>query len=200
MVPIKRFADAKRRLAGIVSAEDRAELARAMAGRVLLAGNGLTNIVVSNDDDVALWARARGADVVRDNGGGLNAAVRAGVDFARAAGFDTAIVIHADIPLARGLDRFGGVDQQTAVLVPDARNEGTNVLVIPTALQMEFHYGAGSFDRHHRELLRLGLRVVVAPDAHLGADVDNPCDLAFARAAGVWPIRGTGRASGTVGR
>lgn len=189
VVPIKRFSDAKRRLAGIVSAPDREQLARAMAERVLGAGRGLRIIVVSNDDAVSAWAVALHAEVVHDGGGGLNGAVRTGVDFARGSGSRSAIIIHADIPLATSLDRFVATPAGTATIVPDARNDGTNVMVVPTDSKIVFQYGPGSFGRHHRELLRVGLNVIVSPDVHLGADVDHPSDLAVARNAGLWPIR-----------
>ena len=191
VVPIKRFANAKTRLAGVLSARERELLARSMAERVIAAAAGMPLIVVTDDDEVARWAAAHGASVLRDsNGGGLNGAVRSGVEAARSANAERVIVIHADIPLATSLARFASVPSHHAVLVPDARYDGTNVLSIPTDSDLEFAYGPGSFARHHRALLRSGFNVVVAPDRHLAADVDHPSDLHTARAAGLWPLVG----------
>ena len=63
-------------------------------------------------------------------------------------------------------------------IVPDRRNDGTNVLCLPTDAGFRFAYGPGSFARHHAEARRIGLAVRVAPDRLLGADVDLPSDLA----------------------
>ena len=160
-----------------------------MAQRVLMAANGLPVMVVTDDDEVAAWATVHGAAVIRDvDGGGLNGAVRSGVDAARTKGAESVIVIHADIPLATSLDRFALGPACAATIVPDARYDGTNVLVLPTDADIEFCYGAGSFALHYGAILRAGLDVIVAPDHLLGADVDHPRDLSIARTAGLWPV------------
>ena len=189
IVPIKRFSNAKKRLAGILTADEREVLARSMAERVLMAANGLPVIVVTDDDEVAAWATSQGAAIVRDiDNGGLNGAVQSGVDAARTKGAESVIVIHADIPLAASLDRFARGPSGAATIVPDARYDGTNVLVLPADAEIEFSYGAGSFALHYGAILRAGLDVIVAPDHLLGADVDHPRDLSTARTAGLWPV------------
>ena len=189
IVPIKRFSDAKKRLVGFLTADEREILARSMAERVLLAANGLPVIVVTDDDDVTTWAASHGAAVIRDvEGGGLNGAVRSGVDAARRKGAESVIVVHADIPLAASLDRFAKGPSSAATIVPDVRYDGTNVLVLPANAAIEFSYGTGSFALHYRAILRAGLDVIVAPDHLLGADVDHPRDLSIARTAGLWPV------------
>lgn len=65
----------------------------------------------------------------------------------------------------------------TAVLVPDRRRDGTNVILIPSRCGFRFSYGAGSFTRHLAEARRLGLLTTVVEDAALGWDVDVPEDL-----------------------
>jgi len=84
-------------------------------------------------------------------------------------------VAHADLPLARdlaGLVGFGGI-----TLVPDRRDEGTNVIELPTDVGFRFSYGPGSFSRHRAESLRLGLEVRVLREPSLSYDVDWPSDL-----------------------
>ena len=75
LVPIKAFHEAKGRLDLALSAPERAALARAMAARVLDACGPLPVAVVCDDNDVADWARHRGALVVWEPGRGLNGAV-----------------------------------------------------------------------------------------------------------------------------
>ena len=53
VVPIKSFRHAKDRLAEVLPPAERADLARACAGRVLDAARGFDTIVVCDDDEVA---------------------------------------------------------------------------------------------------------------------------------------------------
>lgn len=175
VIPVKAFADAKVRLAPALPAGERAALARTMATTVLSAAAPLPTIVVCDDPEVAAWANACGATVIDTTGLGLNGAVAAGVEHLRLEGVDHAIVAHADLPLAIDLTWAGSFPGVT--LVPDRRDDGTNVLALPTACGFRFAYGPGSFRRHRAEARRLGRAVHVARRADLGWDVDVPDDL-----------------------
>jgi 2-phospho-L-lactate/phosphoenolpyruvate guanylyltransferase len=176
LVPLKGFALAKGRLAHVLDAGERVALARRMAAQVLAAASPLPVAVVTGDDEVASFATAHGAGIVADPGGGLDAAVRAGVRHLAAAGFDEIVVAHADLPLAAGLAALAG-RVGTCTLVPDRRRDGTNVLVVPTDAGFRFAYGPGSFARHVAEAARVGLAVHVVTDRRLALDVDVPEDL-----------------------
>lgn len=176
LVPIKAFTAAKGRLAEVLDAGARAELARRMAAQVLAAAAPLPVVVVTDDAEVAAFARSHGAQVIDDPGGGLNAAVQAGVDHVVGAGFDEVVVAHADLPRAAGLAALTGATD-TCTLVPDRRGDGTNVLVVPAGAGFRFAYGPGSFARHVAEAERLGLAVRAVRDSRLGWDVDLPEDL-----------------------
>jgi 2-phospho-L-lactate/phosphoenolpyruvate guanylyltransferase len=186
LVPIKAFHQAKGRLDHALTGAERAELAEAMAARVLEAAAPLPVAVVCDDNDVADWARARGALVVWEPGRGLNGAVEAGVDHLRDAGVVQVIVSHADLPRATGLAAVGITPGIT--LVPDRYGNGTNVIALPAAAGFRFSYGPGSFARHRVEAgrLQLPLRVLDLPD--LAWDVDEPADVVPVTAHG--SIRG----------
>ena len=175
LVPIKAFHEAKGRLDHALTGPERAALARAMAEQVLDAARPLPVAVVCDDNDVAEWARERGALVVWEPGRGLNGAVEAGVDHLRDAGVDHVTVSHADLPRASGLAAVGDVPGVT--LVPDRWGNGTNVIALPADAGFRFSYGPGSFARHLAEAERLGLalRVLDLPD--LAWDVDEPGDM-----------------------
>jgi 2-phospho-L-lactate guanylyltransferase len=175
VVPVKAFGAAKVRLAGELSPAGRAALAQEMAEAVLRAAGPLPVFVVCDDPDVAAWAEAAGATVGWTPGLGLDGAVAAGVAMAGDAGADRVVVSHADLPLATALDHVVGLDG--AVIVPDRRADGTNVISIPADCGFTFAYGPGSFDRHRREAERLGLAIDVREDLALGWDVDVPADL-----------------------
>ena len=99
----------------------------------------------------------------------------AGVGRLAAAGASEVLVAHGDLPLARGLAQLAGFDGVT--LVPDRRDDGTNVIGLAPGCGFRFAYGAGSFARHRAEARRLGLAVRVVREPALAWDVDIPDDL-----------------------
>lgn len=178
LIPVKAFGAAKGRLAGVLDAADRAALARSMAERVLAAAGGLPVWVACDDENVAAWALAAGAQVVWTDGLDLNGSVALGLSTLRSAGgVDAAVIAHGDLPMATNLARVtwfrGG-----ATVVPDRRDDGTNVLCLPLAADFAPSYGPASFARHVAQLRGLGLDVRVARIADLQWDVDVPEDLA----------------------
>lgn len=175
LVPVKSFGQAKLRLAPALPADQRAELARHMAAKVLAAAAPLDVWVVCDDDEVSTWAVAHGAQVLLRPGRGLNGAVADGVEHLAREGFDQVIVAHADLPLATTLGWLADFDGVT--LVPDRHDDGTNVACVPAAAGFTFAYGAGSFARHCAEAERLGLTLRIERDVPLGWDVDVPADL-----------------------
>jgi 2-phospho-L-lactate/phosphoenolpyruvate guanylyltransferase len=175
LIPVKAFSQAKRRLGASMSDQNRVELVRAMAGRVVAACAPLPAVVVCDDPEVARWATQLGAAVMWEPGRGLNGAVRSGVDQLAAVGVRWVTVAHGDLPRARDLGSLAPFDGVT--LVPDRRDDGTNVLRLPVAHPFRFAYGPGSFHRHRVEAGRLGLPVRVLRIPTLAYDVDWPSDV-----------------------
>lgn len=175
LVPVKAFDRAKVRLAPALDPAERAALARTMADRVLRAAAPLPVHVVCDDDEVAAWARAAGAAVIWKPGRGLNGAVAEGVADLASAGVARVVVAHADLPHADTLAWVA--DFEGLTLVPDRRDDGTNVVGLPATSGFRFAYGPGSFRRHLGEAARLGLPLRVVREPRLGWDVDRPADL-----------------------
>ena len=175
VVPVKAFAQAKARLADVLDAPTRAELARAMAGTVLRAAGGLPVVVVCDDPEVRAWAEREGAEALWTTGLGLNGAVEAGVAHLARRGIERAVVAHADLPLATDLRWVA--ETELVTLVPDRHRDGTNVACVPTGAGFRFAYGPGSFAAHRAEAARLGLVARLVTDLRLGWDVDLPADL-----------------------
>ncbi len=175
LVPVKAFGEAKARLAPTLDAAGRENLARVMATRVLAAARPLPVAVVCDDPDVASWALLHDAMVLPEPGRGLNGAVEAGVERLGAAGATEVLVVHADLPFAQKVAQLAGFEGVT--LVPDRRDDGTNVVCVPTGAGFRFHYGPGSFARHRAEAQRLDLAWRVVRDPELTWDVDVPGDI-----------------------
>jgi 2-phospho-L-lactate guanylyltransferase len=180
LVPVKQFASAKVRLASVLSAEERQLLARQLAEGVLAAAAELVPFVVCEDSDVAKWASSLGVGTLMNRHVGLSHAVTAAVSEVARRGYATAVVAHADLARPEGLSTVpldGAV-----VLVPDLREDGTNVVSVPTRAGFRFAYGRGSFERHRAEARRLGLLCVTVHDRRLAADVDEADDLRWIHA------------------
>lgn len=181
LVPVKRFDQAKRRLAGLLDDARRVELAKWLAGRVVAAANGLPVFVACDDEHVAAWADGVGAEVLWTPGLGLNGAVESSRATISGKGVEQLVIAHSDLPLAHDLGAVAVLG--TIVLVPDRAGTGTNVLGLPAAARLVASYGPGSFGAHLGQALASAgdparpLRVEVRHDPRLALDVDTPADL-----------------------
>jgi 2-phospho-L-lactate guanylyltransferase len=194
LVPAKSFARAKSRLAGLLGAQERESLARAMLEHVLAvlsSSAGIAGVMVVTDgDDVAELARARGAVAVRDAvatwGSPANAPLGVIVDAAlaelSARGAGAALVLMSDLPeltpadVQQLVERMAELD---VVAAPDLRGEGTNALGLSPPDRLRTSFGTrDSFARHLRAAEGAGLRVGVHRSEGLAFDVDEPEDLA----------------------
>jgi 2-phospho-L-lactate guanylyltransferase len=179
VIPLRSFTDAKARLASALGPDERAELARRMADRVLDAAEELDVVVVSSAPEVRAWAADRAVAMI-DDPGTLDGAADAGRAYLRGQGYARAVVAHGDLPRARSLTPLARDGAAPVVaLVPCHRDDGTNVLSVPTEAEFTFSYGPGSFRRHVAEAGRVGLAVRVVRTPDLAIDVDTPEDLAL---------------------
>ena len=182
LIPVKGFRLAKGRLADRLSANERHELARNMAARVVKAAGSLPVRVVCDNDEVADWARSAGAELLWIEADGLNRAVTAAVAALEAENLGAdgngpghVLIAHADLPHAETL--AGLAEAGTVTIVPDRHLDGTNVMALPLGTGFEFRYGPGSFAAHCDEALRRGLDLRVRRVPALEFDVDTPADF-----------------------
>ncbi|WP_344066828.1 2-phospho-L-lactate guanylyltransferase [Nostocoides vanveenii] len=161
----------------------RAALSRALARDTLemaaLAVGADRLLVVTGDDDIRGYAEGVGARVLTDPGGGLNAAIRAGVV---ALGPGPVAALLGDIPSARAEDLATALAACAAVghgVVPDHTGVGSVLLAAyDGALTPDF--GPASAQHH----LAAGYRPVGQELARLRRDVDVHDDLASVLAFG----------------
>lgn len=186
LVPVKDPGAAKTRLSGVLSGPERTALQRAMLHDVLVAlsqARQLAGIaVIGGDHEIAAAARRQGARIIDEPapGGGLNAAIEAGVEHLCRSGARIVAVIPADLPLADPveIDRAvtAAIDHRITVLVPDQRRQGTNALIFHTEAMPRFAFGEDSF-RKHATASDNATPVLVLPLASLAFDIDLPADL-----------------------
>jgi 2-phospho-L-lactate/phosphoenolpyruvate guanylyltransferase len=185
VVPVKRFALAKSRLAPGVEAARKPELVAAMVADVLEAIAAARQIertiVVSQEPVAADLAAAAGADLVRDfDDAGHSAAALAGVAAAEAAGARCVALLPGDCPLLdpRELDRMlTGVPDSYVAVIPDRHGTGTNALVLAPPSAIEPSFGEGSKERHVAAARAAGIPFGVEELASLGLDLDTPADI-----------------------
>src|SRR5690606_19505384 len=104
LVPAKRFASAKSRLAKLLSAAERQALSAAMLDDVLAAvsaARGIAGVgVVTAEPLAAAIALRHGAEVIPETAaGGLNDAIMLGAAAVRRRGDAGILVVPADVPL-----------------------------------------------------------------------------------------------------
>lgn len=181
LIPVKSFRAAKARLAGVLTDDERALLARAMATRVVEAARPLPTFVACDHDEVASFAEELGASVLWGPGLGLNGAIDHGVSTIAGKGFDHVVIAHGDLPLAADLGALARADE--IVIVPDRRRDGTNVLARPCRLTLPASYGPASFRTHYGAATATGAPVTVRADRRLAIDIDTIADCLHPLAA-----------------
>lgn len=189
LIPMKSPAESKSRLADVLDARERTELALAMFVDVITACNDSEMFdivgVVSSDSDVFWAAREHGAKAIAEPAtlSGLNDGLTFGVRYlARRAGCDEVVVFPADIPLVRPIDicsvvnALAGRHDRRIVLVRAADN-GTNALGLrpPEAIPMRF--GRDSASAHAAEAGSAGIECVELDLERLRFDVDTAADV-----------------------
>jgi 2-phospho-L-lactate/phosphoenolpyruvate guanylyltransferase len=185
VLPVKRFAEAKRRLAAGIDDERREAVVAAMLDDVLEAiGEARSierTIVVSDEPRAAASAAAAGAEVVPDPGeGGHPGAALAGIARAEQLGAECAVLLPGDCPLLepRELDRLlTGLPASYVAIVPDRHGSGTNALVLTPPRAIPPAFGEGSCARHVDSAREAGIPFAVEELASLALDLDTPADV-----------------------
>ena len=201
VIPVKPLRGALRRLTSALEAPVRRELQVAMLTDVLGACAGAGDLagvlmVTSDPDAAALGAAIAGARVVPDHDPprGMNAAVARGLVAVAAEHADAALVLTADLPLARPEDIAAiiaaGPATPSALLVPSADGTGTNAMLLRPPAALAPRLGPDSYARHTVQAARRGLPVTRLELPRLALDIDTPADLTT--------LVGTGTACATL--
>ena len=188
ILPMKRFADAKQRLAADLGGGARRSLAQAMFSDVLAAlrrVDGLGAIaVVTADHEVEGSVSGENVTLLPDeSGSGQSQATLAGIRHALVAGFERALLVPGDTPLIDpgAIDQLlerSAADALDLAIVPDRHQTGTNALLISPPDAFEPSFGPGSLERHTEAARAAGLKHRVEPVESLMLDIDTPEDLA----------------------
>jgi 2-phospho-L-lactate guanylyltransferase len=190
VVPVKSFAPAKARLAPLLDADQRQELARTMLEDVLAALGHVDELsgilLVSGDPGARDIAAAHGAKSINDPvEEGPNAALRLALPVLRDWQAEAMVVIPCDVPgiEAADLSRILRVLRDASVLlVRAARDGGTNLLGCSPIDAIESCFGANSFASHVQAAKSAGLEPHIFAAQSLIYDIDRPEDVLQFRA------------------
>ena len=184
IVPIKSFVAPKKRLSGVLTADERGALMLAMAKDVLsaLAKSRLLAgvLVVSRSPQAIALAQSFHAKTFAETPGTNlpgaleEAAAHATGNF----GAEGIFVVPADVPLigADEVDRLLANHEQVTLL-PDRDRVGTNGLICSPPDAIEMVFDGKSFEPHRRNALNAGLTPKILPNSGFALDIDHPADL-----------------------
>jgi len=189
LLPLKEFAAAKQRLAGVLSPTERARLFQAMVEDVLFAISGhpdIDDVVICSSDPAAAWlACYYEVNFLPEShsAAGLNGAVDAAVRQFAQEGLDEILIVHGDLPLLGGMDIAKLVAAHRAqpgaavTIAPDRRQSGTNLMAWRPLSGFAAYYGRDSFRRHSARARAAGATLTVCELPGGGCDIDEPEDL-----------------------
>lgn len=189
LIPVKEFAEAKKRLAAHFSGAERAALAQALCRDFFSMMSGVRTaariVVVSKEPEALGLARQMGWDTIVES---RQNSESASVDFASrhcaAQGVNALLRLPIDLPLAEPEDIDGLFEQldeapalPAVVIVPSGDGTGTNALLRTPPDIFPSRFGPNSFSLHLAEAESRGIQARVVRNPRLGEDIDEIEDL-----------------------
>lgn len=188
LIPLKDFAGAKTRLAGVLDTDARRALALAMASDVATAivrSRAVARVILVSDiPDLDRLIEIDGVgcfNTVRARG--LNEDLESAADWASTRGATHILIAHADLPrlTPHAIDRFvldageaAGCNMRAAAC---KEGTGTNLLLAPLPLPLPLVFGKNSLARFRQAAAGAAISLDVIQDSTLEADIDELEDL-----------------------
>jgi len=181
----KSFATGKSRLAPVLDDSARTRLNEFLLRHALAVAHRFPGrertAVISECARTLQLASAHGfRAIAQADVSGLNGAAAQGVAQLCSIGVQHVLVLACDMPAVRADDLrkvAAGAREREVVLCPDKAGTGTNGLLVPRDVPMQFHFGLHSLQKHCREVARLGLAPRIHRDPRIAFDVDTAADL-----------------------
>jgi 2-phospho-L-lactate guanylyltransferase len=186
LLPVKDLNNAKKRLMGVLSPEERFGLAEAMLADTIRAVRGVALaekiFVVTNYEPAMRVARENGWELFREE---QQISESHSVDAASRICEDQGVTALLRLPLDLPLVQSNDIDELLAeecrapalVIVPSRDGTGTNAMLRMPPTLFPSHFGAGSFAKHVAEAENAAAQLVVRRNPRLEMDVDDESDL-----------------------
>lgn len=186
LLPVKDLKNAKKRLAGVLTAEERFGLAKAMLADTLQTIQRVRKtervFVVTNYQPVMDIAKENGWEILRED---RQISESHAVDFASRVCEERGVTGLLRVPLDVPLAQAGDLDELLAtecrapglVIVPSRDGTGTNAILRTPPALFPSHFGEESLAKHLSEAKRACAKVFIRRNPRLEMDVDDESDL-----------------------
>jgi 2-phospho-L-lactate/phosphoenolpyruvate guanylyltransferase len=185
LIPVKNLGNAKQRLGETLNRAQRSQLAEAMLRDVLTAASGVTErldvFVVTGDPQAKAIAAVLNFGVIEDDHNeSETAAIEMATEWSERHGYDTSIVVPADVPLITSAELNRVLDAapaQGAVFVPAYDRRGSNCILRRPSSIIPLRFGNDSFQPHCEAMKKTGEQLIILEMPGIGLDIDNPHEL-----------------------
>jgi 2-phospho-L-lactate/phosphoenolpyruvate guanylyltransferase len=188
IVPVKGLPVANGRLDGILTPEERKQLAEALFLDLIVKLPRSRHVddilIVTADESIARQARWFGHQVlVQEEDAGHSEAAAAGARAAMADGSGRVVMLPVDCPMLDidELDAHVGRSPRTALIVPDHHGTGTNALVLTPPDVFLPAFGPDSCARHVSRARAAGISFALDVLESMAIDLDTPEDFTLLR-------------------
>src|SRR5947207_13471202 len=186
LLPVKDLNNAKKRLIGVLTPEERFALADAMLADTIRAVRGVRCaeriFVVTNYEPVMQLAEENQWELLREEQQiSESDSVDAASQICEQLSVTGLLRLPLDLPLMQSSDIDGLLTVEcqapALVIVPSRDGTGTNAMMRTPPTLFPSHFGSGSFAKHLAEAERAHARVMVRRNARLEMDVDDEADF-----------------------
>jgi 2-phospho-L-lactate guanylyltransferase len=186
LLPVKDLRNAKKRLIGVLSPEERFALAEAMLADTFRAVQGIRCaekiFVVTNYEPAMHLAEENHWEILREEQQvSESCSVDAASRLCEQRGVTGLLRLPLDLPLilSTDIDELLSSDcpQPSLVIVPSRDGTGTNAMLRTPPTLFPSHFGNGSFAKHLAEAEGAHAHVLIRRNARLEMDVDDESDL-----------------------
>lgn len=186
LLPVKDLRNAKKRLIGVLTPEERFGLAEAMLADTIRTVRGLLFaekiFVITNYQPALDAAEENGWEILREECQiSESHSVDASSRTCQERGVRALLRLPLDLPLiqSRDVDELLAIECQAPALaiVPSRDGTGTNAMLRTPPTLFPSHFGNGSFAKHLAEAKIAGAHVFVRRNPRLEMDVDDESDL-----------------------
>ena len=188
IVPVKGFTSANGRLNGLLTQDERVQLAEALFLDLIVKLPRSRRIddvlIVTSDPSIARHAGWFGHEVlVQERDAGHAEAAAAGARVAMADGAQRVAMLPVDCPMldTDELDAHLGRSPRTALIVPDRHGTGTNALMLNPPDLFLPAFGPDSCARHVSRARATGQSFALERVESLAIDLDTPEDFSLLR-------------------
>lgn len=186
LLPVKNLRNAKQRLVGILTPEERFTLAHAMLADTFRSMRSVQRadkiFVVTSYEPAKQAARVNGWQILSED---RQISESVSVDDAshriESLGFTAVLRVPLDLPLiqSRDIDELLAIEwaAPAIVIVPSRDGTGTNAILRTPPTLFPSHFGAGSFAKHCAEADAARAKIHHRRNPRLEMDVDDESDL-----------------------